>query len=72
MRGLGLGLCRWTTSEVCLDIRRMDRVPNAQNREVCGVTKRGRDERIDESILRWFGHIERMEDDRIAKRVCEG
>ena len=24
---------------------------------------------IDESILRWFGYVERMERDRIAKRV---
>ena len=29
------------------------------------------DERIDESVLRWFGHVERMERDRIAKRVVQ-
>ena len=28
--------------------------------------------RIDESILRWFAHIERMEEDRIAKWVYMG
>ena len=27
---------------------------------------------IDESVLRWFGHIERMEKERIAKRVYVG
>ena len=27
------------------------------------------DERIYESILKWFGHIERMGNDRHAKRV---
>ena len=27
------------------------------------------DERIDEGVLRWFGHVERMENDRIAKRI---
>ena len=27
-------------------------------------------ERIDEGVLRRFGHVERMERDRIAKRVC--
>ena len=43
----------------------MDRVLNAQIRELCGVMK-GLDERIDEGILRWFSHVER---DRIAKRV---
>ena len=30
------------------------------------------DERIEESVLRWFGHVERMERDRIAKRVYVG
>ena len=27
------------------------------------------DERIDEGVLRWFSHVERMENDRIAKKV---
>ena len=49
----------------------MDRIPNARIRELCGVRK-GLDERIDESILRWFGHVERMERDRIANRVYVG
>ena len=52
-----------------LDIRRMDRVSNAWIREMCGV-KKDLDERIDEGVLRWFGHVKRMERDRIAKRVC--
>ena len=52
-------------------IRRMDRVPNAQIKEFCVVTK-GVDERIDEGVLRWFCHVERMENDRIAKRVYVG
>ena len=30
------------------------------------------DERIDEGVLRWFGHVERMERDRIAKTVYVG
>ena len=49
-----------------LGIRRMDRIPNAQIRELCGVRK-GLAERIAEGVLRWFGHVER---DRIARRVC--
>ena len=35
------------------------------------MTKR-EDERIDKGVLRWFGHVDRMEKDRIAKRVYEG
>ena len=57
---LDLWLYRWTTSE--------DRVPNAWIRELCRM-KKGLGERIDEVILQWFGHMERMESDRIAKRV---
>ena len=34
--------------------------------------RNGLDERIDEDVLRWFGHVERMEKDRIAKRIYVG
>ena len=55
-----------------LGIRRMDKVPNVRIRQLCGVTK-GVDKKIDEGVvLRWFGHIERIENDRIAKRVYVG
>ena len=30
------------------------------------------DERIDEGVLRWFSHVERMEKDRIARKVYVG
>ena len=30
------------------------------------------DEKIDEGVLRWFGHVERMENDKIGKRVYVG
>ena len=30
------------------------------------------DEKIDEGVLRWLGHVERMLNDRIAKRVYVG
>ena len=36
-----------------LSMRRIDRVPNARIRELCGVTK-GVDERIDKGVLRWL------------------
>ena len=51
-----------------LGIRRMDRVPNACTRELFGV-KNGLDERINEGVLQCFSHVERVERDRIAKRV---
>ena len=50
------------------DIRRMDRVPNARIMELCGV-KKGLEEKLDEGVLRWPGHVERMESERIATRV---
>ena len=40
-----------------LGIREIDRLPDARIRKFCGVTK-GVDERIDEGVLRWFGHVE--------------
>ena len=49
-------------------IRRMNKVPNARIWELCRV-KKGLDERIDEDVLRWFGHVERMESDSTVKRV---
>ena len=54
-----------------LGIRRMDSVPNAWTSELCGVMK-GVDGKIVERVLWWLGNVERMEKDRIAKRVFVG
>ena len=54
-----------------LGIRRMGRVPNARIRESCGMAK-GLDERIKKDVLHWFSHVERMENDRNAKRFYIG
>ena len=54
-----------------LGIRRMDKAPNPWIRELCRVTKKV-EERIDEGNLRWFGHVERIENDRINKMVYLG
>ena len=54
-----------------LGIRRMNRVPNARIKELCGVMK-GVDKRIGEGVFRWFSHVERMENDRIPKGVYVG
>ena len=47
------------------------RVPNARIKVLCRV-KKSRDERIDEGVLRLLAHVERIERDRIAKRVYVG
>ena len=49
-----------------LGIRSLDKVTNARIGELCRV-KKGLDERIDEGMLWWFGYVERMESDKIAK-----
>ena len=52
-----------------LGIRRMDKIPNASIRKLCGV-KKGLEERIDEGVLQWFRNVEeRRERDRIAKSL---
>ena len=33
---------------------------------------KGVDERIEEHVLHWFSHVERMENDRIAMRLYVG
>ena len=52
---------------VLLGIKRMDRMLNMQIRDMCRQTN-WMNERIDKntSFLRWFGHIERLRNDRIA------
>ena len=52
-------------------IRRMDKVPNARIRELCGMAK-DVDERIEEDDLYWFSHVERMENDMIPKKLYIG
>ena len=50
-----------------LGIRRMDRVPNARMKQLCR-DKNG----VSERILRWFGHVEKIENDMIAKKDYVG
>ena len=45
----------------------MDTVPNAWIRELCRIVKE-----VEENVLCWFGHIGRMENDRLARRVYVG
>ena len=48
-----------------LGIRRVDKIPNARISQLCGLTK-GVNVKIDEGVLRWLGHVERMENYRIV------
>ena len=52
-----------------LGMRRMDKVQNARIRQLCGVSNKVVDEKNNEGVLRWFGHMEKIENDRIAKRI---
>ena len=46
----------------------MDRVRNEEVRRRAGI-ERELASRADQRVLRWFGHVERMDDCRIPRRV---
>ena len=46
----------------------MDRVRNEEMHRRAGM-ERELASRADQRVLRWFGHVERMDDDRMARRV---
>jgi hypothetical protein len=54
-----------------LGVRKTDRMRNEYIRELCGVEK-GVIDRINMSILRWFWHLERMDENRLVKRIYRG
>ena len=49
-------------------VTRMDRVRNEVVRERVGVPEK-LSERVDRKVLKWFGHVERMGNERMTKRV---
>ena len=51
-------------------VRRIDRVSNVEVRRRCGKY-RSVNQKIDQGLLRWFGHVERMGSERMVKRVYE-
>ena len=51
-----------------LGVTRMDRVRNEEVRRQVGVPKE-LSGRADERLLMWFGHMERMNDERLTKKV---
>ena len=46
----------------------MDRVINEEVRRITGI-ERELASRADQRVLRWFGHVERMDEYRMARRV---
>ena len=51
-----------------LGVSVMDRVRNVDIRRVCG-NKMSLTDRADRNMLKWFGHIERMEGNRLTKKI---
>ena len=51
-----------------IGVLRMDRVRNAEVRRRTGI-ERVLASRADQSVLRWFGYVERMDEYRMASRV---
>ena len=49
-------------------VSRMDRVRNEEVRRRAGI-ERELASRANKRVLRWFGHVERMDDYRMARRV---
>ena len=49
-------------------VSRLDRVRNEVARVRVGV-RRELTARVDMNVLRWFGHVERMDNDRLLKKV---
>ena len=49
-------------------VSRMDRVRNEEVRMRAGI-EREIASRADQRVLRWFGHVERMDEYRMARRV---
>ena len=50
-----------------LGVRKIDKIRNEFIRNACGVEKG-----INESILRWFGYVESMDDRRMVKKMYKG
>ena len=51
-------------------VTRMDRLRNEYIRNRCDL-KNGIGVKVERNVLRWFGHIERMDDERLVKKVYE-
>ena len=55
-------------SESMTDVSRLDRARNEVVRTRTGV-RRELAARVDMNVLRWFGHVERMDNERLLKKL---
>ena len=51
-------------------VSRLDRVRNEVVRVRTGV-RRELTARVDMNVLRWFGHVERMDNERLLKKIMK-
>merc|ERR1712002_284618 len=51
-------------------LRKIDRVPNVEIQRMFGKNV-SVSERMDQGVLRWFGHVESMGNERLVKRVYD-
>ena len=62
--------CVWFEgSEKGIGSRGMHRIRNREIRGTC-VRKASMSGRVDQSTLSWFGHMNRMDEGRLRKRIC--
>ena len=59
---------RWKCLRSLVEVSRMDRVSNEEVRRRVGI-ERGLARRADQRVVRWFGHVEKMDEYRMARRV---
>ncbi|WP_435325978.1 hypothetical protein, partial [Klebsiella pneumoniae] len=51
-------------------VTRMDRVRNEEVRRRTGVLQE-MSARAEQRVLQWFGHVERMDEERLVKKIAE-
>ena len=59
---------KWWNRTLSVRVSRMDRVRNEEVRRRAGI-ERELANRADQRVVRWFGHEERLDDYRMARRV---
>jgi hypothetical protein len=63
-----LNVCEMKALRAICNVSVLDRIRNEEIRERCGCEE-SIVKKAERGILRWFGHVERMEEDRMAKKV---